>query len=216
MSDLWLREQVLEELEFDPVVNAAHIGVAAEKGVITLAGHVGSYSEKLAALAAVRRVRGVRAVADELRVRFPEEKKIADDEIAKRAADILDWDTTVPRGAIEVTVRDGWVTLAGDVNWEFQRKAAEDDVRKLSGIFGLTNNIAIKPQIEAGDVKRKIEDALKRHAQVEAQAIYVTVREGDKVVLEGKVNNLEERNAVQNAAWSAPGVRSVEDRLVIA
>ncbi len=216
MSDIRLREEVLEELEFDPIVDAAHIGVAAENGVITLAGHVSSYAEKLAALAAVRRVRGVRAIADEVRVRYPYEKKTADDEIAKRAADILDWDSTVPSGAVEVTVSGGWVTLAGNVNWQFQRKAAEGDVRKLSGVIGVTNDIAIKPHIEAQDVKRKIEGALKRNAEIEADAIHVTVREGDKVILEGTVNNLEERNAVANAAWSAPGVRSVEDHLVIA
>ena len=215
MSNLTLRTDVLDELEYEPSVDAANIGVAADKGVVTVTGHVASYAEKDAAMAAVRRVVGVRAIADEIEVRYPSNKKTSDDEIAKRAIDILGWDTLVPSGAIQLVVRDGWITLTGNVNWYYQKKNAEDDVRKLSGVRGVISNIEIKPSIQADNVKRKIEDALKRHAEVEAKAIQVTVRDGNKVVLDGKVKSWDERYAAENAAWSAPGVKSVEDRLTI-
>jgi len=127
----------------------------------------------------------------------------------------LKWDVLVPPNAVDVLVHEGWVTLSGNVNWHFERTSAEDDVRKLSGIRGITNMIAIKPRIESANVKSKIESALKRHAEVEANAIRVSVQNGNKVVLEGKVDNWDERRKVENAAWSAPGVESVEDRLTI-
>ena len=215
MSELQLRQDVLDELEFEPSVNAAHIGVTVDKAVVTLSGHVGGYAEKLAAVTATRRIKGVRAIADEIEVRYPSDKKTSDDEIAKRALDILGWDTLVPSASIQVMVRDGWVTLTGSVDWYYQNKNAEDDVRKLSGVRGVINNIEIKPRVQAEDVKRKIEGALKRHAEIEANAIRITVPDGNKVLLEGKVDNWDERFAVENAAWSAPGVKTVEDRLAV-
>jgi hyperosmotically inducible protein len=214
MSELQLRQDVVDELEFEPSVDAAHIGVAVDKGVVTLTGHVASYAEKQAAIAAVRRVKGVRAIAEEIEVRYPMDKKTSDDEIAQRAIDILGWDTMVPSDAIQVMVHNGWVTLTGSVDWYYQKKHAEEDVRKLSGVRGVTNTIKIKPSAQAEDVKRKIEEALKRHAEIEASAIQVTVRERNKVILEGKVGSWDERHAVENAAWSAPGVKSVEDRMI--
>ena len=215
MSELQLRQDILDELEFEPRVSAAHIGVAVENQVVTLTGHVSSYDEKLQAVQAVRRVKGVRAIAEELEVRFVNDKKTSDDEIAKRAVDILGWDTLVPGGSIQITIRDGWVTLTGDVDWYYQKTAAGDSVRKLSGVRGVINNIAIKPRVHAHDVKRKIEDALKRNAEVEAKAIRITVQDGNKVLLEGKVRNWNERYAVESAAWSTSGVNAVEDRLAI-
>jgi len=216
MSALQLRQNVLDELAFEPSVNAAHIGVAVDGGVVTLSGHAGSYAEKMSAIAAARRVRGVQAIADEIEVRCASDKKTADDQIAKRAVDILGWDTMVPNGSIEVTVHDGWVTLSGNVNWFYQRNSAQDDVRKLSGVRGVVNNIVITPpHASADDIKRKIEDALKRHAEVEVKAIRVSVRDNDRVVLEGKVDNWSERYAAENAAWSTAGVRSVEDRITV-
>lgn len=217
MNDLQLRKDVLDELEFEPRVNAALIGVAVERGAVTLTGHVSTYPEKLAAVKAVRRVKGVRAIADEIEVRFLGDKKaIPDDEIAKCAMDIVGWDTLLPSGAIQITVREGRVTLTGNVEWYYQLKAAEEDVRKLPGVRGVTNSIAITPRVEAQDVKQKIEDALKRHAEVRAKGIKVTVQDGDKVLLEGKVANWDEWSAVENAAWSVPGVKTVEDRLAMA
>lgn len=215
MTDSQLRQDIIDELDFDPSINGEHIGVAVDKNVVTLSGHVGSYAEKLAALAAVRRVKGVHAIAENIDVRYPYENKTADDQIAKRASDILNWDIQVPND-IDVLVQDGWVTLSGNVDWYYQKTAATDDVRKLSGVRGVTNKITVKPRVDSTNVKSKIESALKRHAEVEAKAIRVTVQNGNKVVLEGKVDNWDERRAVETAAWSAAGVGAVEDRLTIA
>lgn len=215
MSDLQLRQDILDELEFEPSIDAAHLGAASENGVATLTGHVSSYAEKLAAVQAVRRVKGVRAIADEIEVRFLGDRKTADDQIAKRAIDILEWDATVPGSSVQITVRHGSVTLAGTVDWNYQRDDAEKHVRKLSGVTGVINNIVIKPRIQAQNVKSKIEDALKRNAEVEAKAIRVTVQDGNQVVLEGNVHSWDERYAVATAAWSAQGVKSVENRLTI-
>jgi len=215
MSATRLRQDVLDELEFEPSINATNIGVAVEGGVATLSGYVESYAEKAAALAAARRVKGVRGIADEIAVRFPADKKTADDEIAKRAVDLLGWDTMVPSDSIQVLVRDGWVTLSGKTDWYYQKRAAEEDIRRLSGVLGVINNIDILPHARAEDVKKKIENALKRHAEVEARAIRVTVRDNDRVLLEGNVDNWDERFAVENAAWSVPGVRAVEDKMTV-
>jgi len=204
MSDSQLRQDIIEELEFDPAFDGEHIGVAVDKNVVSLTGHVNSYAEKVAAIAAARRVKGVHAIAESIEVRYPFQTKMADDQIAKRAMDILKWDVLVP-DTVDVLVQDGWVTLSGHVNWYYERTAAEDDVRKLSGVQGVTNNVSIKPRVEASNIKTKIELALKRHAEIEANAIRVTVQNGNKVILDGKVDNWDERRAAENAAWSAPG-----------
>jgi osmotically-inducible protein OsmY len=212
MSDTQLRKDILDELDYEPSVKAANIGVAVENSVVTLTGHVSSYAEKIAAEQAVRRVKGVRAIAQEIEVRFPSDKKTGDDEIAKRALDILRW-SLVPSDAVKLTVQNGLIRLSGEVEWQYQKRSAEDTVRKLSGIVGVINDIKIKPLVSVPDVKQKIEDALKRSAEVEARAIRVTVRDGGNIVLEGKVHDWLERDAVENAAWSAPGVTTVQDLL---
>ena len=145
MGDLQLRQDVIDELEYEPSLDAAHIGVAADKGVVILTGHVASYAEKQIAITAVRQVKGVRAIAEEIEVRYPSDKKTSDDQIAKRAIDILGWDTMVPSGSIQVMVRDGCVTLTGSVDWHYQKKQAEEDIRKLSGVRGVINNVEIEP-----------------------------------------------------------------------
>lgn len=218
MDKFELRKSVMEELDYEPSIDAAHIGVAVDAGVVTLSGHVTSYPQKLAAGAAARRVKGVRGLADEIEVRYPTEKQTADDQIAKRALDILTWDASVPANSIQVTVRNGWVTLTGSVDWQFQRQAAEKAVRRLSGVTGITNTIDIKVVSAAIShaVKAKIEAALTRRAELEATGIRVAVRDGGHVVLEGTVDNWAERMAVENAAWSAHGVRAVEDKLRVA
>jgi osmotically-inducible protein OsmY len=216
MTDSQLRQDIIDELEFDPSFSGEHIGVAVDKNVVTLSGHVDSYAEKLAAIGAVRRVKGVHAIAENIEVCYPYQNKTADDQIAKRAIDIIGWDVHIPTGAVDVLVQnDGWVTLSGTVDWYYQRRAAEDDVRKLSGVRGVTNKVTIKLRVHSANVKSKIESALKRHAEVESKGIRVTVQNGSKVVLEGTVDNWDERRAVENAAWSAAGVASVEDRLTI-
>lgn len=214
MSDKQLRQDVLDELDFEPGVNAAHIGVAAEKGVVTLSGHVSSYVEKLAAERAARRVKGVQAIAEEIEVRYPGEKKTADDEIARRALEILRWNAIVPQDSVQLKVRDGWVTLTGQLDWQYQKDAAEDELRRLSGVSGILNTITVRPRVQPVEVKRKIEDAFRRHAEVEAQRVRVSV-DGGKVLLQGNVRDWHERDAAEKAAWSAPGVYAVEDRLSI-
>lgn len=215
MSDLELQQKVMDELDFEPRVNAAHIGVTAAKGIITLDGYVGSYAEKLAAEKAAGRVKGVHGIAQELEVRFAEGKKTADDEIASRAVNIIHWSTLLPIDTVQVRVQNGWITLTGEVEWQYQRKNVETVVRLLSGVKGITNHIGLKPRVQPGDIKHKIEDALKRNAQIISQGIRVSVADGGNVHLEGKVHDLHERDMIEAAAWSAPGVTKVEDRLSI-
>lgn len=215
-KDSLLQQDVMDELDFEPSVNAAHIGVTAKNGVITLTGHVGSYAEKIAAEDAARRVSGVHAIAQEIEVRYPSDKKTSDDEIAARALSVLKWNAVVPYDAVQVKVQDGWVTLLGAVDWQFQRVAAESGIRRLSGVAGVLNEITLKPGVNSGDVKRKIEDALKRSAEIEAASIRVSALGNGKVALEGKVHDWQERDAVKRAAWSTAGVTSIEDHLKIA
>lgn len=216
MDDLQVRQNVLDELEFEPSIDAAKIGVTVDDGVVTLTGHVSSYFEKLAAERAARRIKGVRAIAQEIEVSYSGAKQNVDDEIAKQVLSVLKWSVIVPSDAVKVTVQNGLVTLTGEVGWQYQRKAAEDAIRKLSGIVGVINNISLKPVVCVSDIKKKIEGALARRAHKEADAIKVTVRDGNKVSLEGKVDNWDEREAVEDAAWSIAGVQSVDDRLTIA
>jgi osmotically-inducible protein OsmY len=214
MDDKTLRQFIIDELDFEPSIDAANIGVAVEKGVVTLTGHVANYVEKLAAERAVKRVKGVKAIAQEIEVRFSNQPKRSDDEIAQRALDILTWSVQVPADSIQVKVEKGWITLTGAVEWQYQKQAAESAVRHLSGILGVSNMIGIEPHVAAADVHRKIMDSLKRNAEVEADSIRVVVDNG-KVILEGKVKAWYERNLAERAAWSAPGVKAVEDRLSI-
>jgi osmotically-inducible protein OsmY len=214
MSDKTLRQAVMDELEWEPSIGAQHIGVAVEDGVVTLTGHVGSYIERLAAEKAVKRVKGVRAIAEEIEVRFPSDKKTSDDQIAKRALDVIAWDSTIPKDKIQIKVQNGFVTLTGEVDWFYQRDDAEAAVRKLTGVKGLSNEIKVKPQVRGTDIKQRIETALKRNAEVEADAIKVTVQDG-RVILDGKVKAWYERELAERTAWSAPGVISVEDRISI-
>ncbi|NVN88862.1 MAG: BON domain-containing protein [Rhodopseudomonas sp.] len=215
MSESQLRQDILDEYEFDPSFNSGHINVAIEDDVVILTGHVISYAEKLAAIAATRRVKGVHGISENIQVRYPFERA-SDDQIAQRASDILDWNILVPANAVEVQVENGWITLSGTVDWHYERTAAEDDVRKLAGVQGVTNNIVINnPFGDHSCIRAKIESALERHAEIEAKAIRVTVRNGNTVVLEGSVDTWDVRRAVQNAAWSTPGVTAVDDRLMI-
>jgi len=213
MNDLDLRRHVIDELEFEPSVDAANIGVAAENGIITLTGHVASYAEKFAAERAAQRVKGVRGIAQEIEVRTPTGKK-ADDEIAAQAVSIITWDATIPYEVVKVKVQSGWITLTGKVDWQFQKVAAEQAVRKLSGVVGVTNLIEIRARVQTSDVKHRIEDALRRSAEVEAARIQVHVS-GSKIVLDGRVQSWYERDAAKRAAWSVQGVTDVDDHLAI-
>ncbi len=188
--------------------------MAVDDGVATLTGHVSSYAQKLAAEEATRRVRDVRAIVQQIEVRYKGSLKISDEEIAKRALNSIQWDATIPEAKINLTVQTGFITLSGEIPWYYQKNAAETAVRRIMGVTGVANNISIEPKVQLGDVKTKIENALKRHAEVEAKAIQVSVL-NDTVTLNGKVDNWDERQAVENAAWSAPGVRSVVDHVTI-
>lgn len=212
MNDKVLRQSIVDALDFEPSIDAARIGVIVENGIVTLGGHVGSYAEKVTAEAVVRRVKGVRAIAEEIEVRYPQHKKTADDQIAARAIAVISWDAMVPEGVVKVKVEKGWVTLEGTVDWQFQREAANRAVRKLNGIVGVINKIEVKPRVAIPDVKAKILAALKRDAEFEADAIKVDVV-GDKVILDGKIKAWHERQVAERAAWSAAGVCSVEDNL---
>jgi osmotically-inducible protein OsmY len=214
MDDKELRNLILEELDWDPSFESTDIGVQVADGVVTLTGHVSSYSEKVAVERACSRVKGVRAVAQEVEIRLPQHKKAADDEIAKRIVDVWAWNVDVPQDRIRAKVQGGFVTLTGDVDWRFQRDAAEDSVRRLGGVMGVSNQIALKARVAAGDVRRRIEDALRRNAEAEASNIRVVVADG-KVTLEGRVKALHERSVIESAAWAAPGVREVDDRVQV-
>jgi osmotically-inducible protein OsmY len=210
-----LRQMVIDELEWEPRSDAAHIGVACRDGVVTLSGHVASYAERMSAERAARRVRDVKALAIELDVRLPSDRKTADDEIAARAVKILQWDSIVPDERISIEVEKGIVTLAGTVEWQYQKDEAEFDIHKLGGVKMIINDIVVKPQIRAADVKDGIRRALERNADLDASRITVTVQ-NDKVILDGKVGAWIEREIAERAAWSAPGVAAVEDRIAIA
>lgn len=216
MNDLQLKQAVSDELEFDPAFDGSHIGVFVSDRVVTLSGWVDDFAQKHAAAEAVRRVRGVRALALELEVRFAADKKLSDDEIAARAAKIIEWDLRLPQGAITVTVDNGVVELRGQVAWAFIRREAEADVRKLGGVLGVRNHIVVQPSIEQASVQGHIEAAFKRAADLQAEQILVQLESGDTVVLTGRVGSLNESALAENAAWSAPGVVQVINRIEVA
>ncbi len=214
MDDITLRQNILDELEFEPKVDAAEIGVTARDGIITLTGHVGTYAEKDAAEKAARRVKGVRAIAQEIDVRILGPRRTDDDDIARRAVKILDWNISIPKQMVQIRVCKGVVTLTGNVEWQYQKNAAAAAVRDLAGVVGVSNLIEVVPGVSADDVKKRIENALERDAELEARAIQVDVS-GGKVTLKGKVRTWSERRAAERAAWSAPGVCALDDQLAI-
>ena len=214
ITDHQLRQDVLDELDFEPTVNADHIGVGAHAGVITLTGFVASYGEKLAAERAARRVKGVKAIAEEIEIRMPSDRKVADDEIAGRAVDILKWRVGLPANRISVKVEKGIVTLTGDVDGRFQKSEAEAAVHNLSGVAGVANLIRVNSPVAVTEVKEKIQKALHRNAELDASRITVQT-DGGKVVLGGKVRAWYERDIAERAAWSAPGVTEVQDHILI-
>ncbi len=214
MTDQSLKQSVLDELAWDPSVTEAHIGVTARDGVVTLMGHVASYAERCAVEHAVSRVSGVRAIAEELEIHYLYDFDHGDEDIARQALNVLAWDLSVPKDKVKVKVEKGWITLSGDVNWYYQKHAAEMDVRKLLGVMGLSNQITIKPGVQASDVRKKIKAAFERNAEFEAKNIAVSI-DGGEVTLSGKVDSYYERTLAENTAWSAPGVTQVHDLITI-
>jgi len=214
MNDSILKQYVVDELAWRPDVDSAHIEVSADHGVVSLQGEVPSYAEKYAAGQAVKRLEGVRGVVDNLQVRPLGVASVQDGEIARRALSSLAWDTAIPRDSIKVSVEGGHVTLSGEVSWQFQKSAAERAVRRLHGVVAVSDNITLRNATQPGDVKSRIESALERQAQLESNAIRVSVSDG-MVTLEGKVDSWLARDCATEAAWAAPGVRTVRDRLTL-
>ena len=214
MTDRELQEYVQNALDWEPSIDAADIGVSVESGVVTLRGDVRSYSEKAAAERVALGVYGVKAVANDINVRLHDGQQRNDTEIAQAVLSALKWNTIVPDEKITVTVSNGAVTLKGKVDWDYQRRAAANAVRDLTGVRSVTNTISLEPHASALDVKSKIEAALKRSAEVDARRINVAVTDG-KVILSGNVHSWFERNEAHHAAWAAPGVKDVDDRITV-
>jgi osmotically-inducible protein OsmY len=213
--DKELQKHVMDELTWEPSVNAAQIGVSVDAGVVMLGGTVGSYPEKWAAERAAERVKGVKAVTDEIVVRLPGDFQRGDSEVARAAVNALDWNASVPQGRIQVLVQNGWITLDGTVEFHFQKAEAERAVRSLLGVKGVVNRVSLKPLISPVDVKSQIVRALERAAEVDAKKISVETRDS-KVILRGAVKSWVERDEAERAAWAAPGVSDVENKIEIA
>ena len=213
-TDAELKRDVIAELDWDPSINANHVGVAVADGVVTLTGHLETFVEKHAIERAVQRVLGVRAVAVELDVKLDPGHRRSDTEIAEAAELALRWHALVPADRIQVQVEKGWVTLHGEVDWDYQRQGAERAMRPLTGVVGVSNAVNLKARTTPGDVAKRIAGALERHAQHAAKHIEVEVN-GSAVTLRGHADSMAERNAAFGAAWSAPGVASVVDEIVV-
>jgi len=213
-SDEQIQRDVLAELKWDARVQPNEIGVAVKDGIVTLIGWVDSYTKRWAAEEAARRVRGVKAVANDIEVRLPSSAERTDADIAAAALHALKWDALIPDDQVKVTVSKGWITLDGEVNWQFERDDAERVVRRLTGVRGVTNLIKVKTRPTPSELKQKIEDALVRSAETDADRITVEVQ-GSKVILKGTVRAWAEKQEAERVAWSAPGVTSVDNRITI-
>ena len=213
-TDEQIQKDVMEEISWEPQLDATEIGVAVHNGVVTLSGNVNTYLKKLAAERAAKRVKGVLGVAMDIEVRLGIDNQRNDTEIATAAVQALKWHTSVPEDKIRVAVEDGWITLEGQVRWQYQKTAAVDAVHSLTGVKGVTNLISLMQTVDTAAIKDKIRKALERNADVEASRIKVEAS-GNKVVLRGKVNSWNERRIVENVAWATPGVTAVEDDLLI-
>lgn len=215
-SDSQLQQDVQQELKYEPSISVSQIGVTAKDGIVGLTGNVQSYVEKYAAVHAAERVDGVKAVTDELKVDVPALHIRNDEDIAKAAINELDWDVWIPAGRVKVTVENAWITLDGQVDYRYQQSEAENAVRNLTGVKGVSNMITVKqPTVSPSEVKANIEEALRRAAEIDADNIQVSVTK-DRVILNGTVSSWAERREVERAAWSAPGVNEVVDYLDIA
>ena len=213
-SDSEIERDVRDELKWDPDLDAEDIAVSVKNGVVTLAGFTKSYSDRLEAEAATKRVAGVHAVANDIEVRLPAIDQRPDPDIARDAVSALKAELPISYDRIKVIVKDGWVTLEGAVEWQYQKTAADTAVRKVKGVKGVTNVITVKPKVEPSELKRKIQEAFKRNAEVDANRITVEAN-GSEVTLKGTVRSWIEREEAERVAWSAPGITHVEDRIVV-
>jgi osmotically-inducible protein OsmY len=211
-TDEEIQKDVLAELKWDARIQPNEIGVSVKDGIVTLTGWVDSYLKKWSAEDVAHRVDGVKGIANDIEVKLATER--TDPDIAAAAVHALEWDAFVPSDKVQVTVSKGWVTLRGEVEWQYQREDAERVVRRLAGVKGVTNLITVKPRVTASELKKKIEDALVRNAEIDANKITVEVQ-GSKAILKGSVRAWAEREEAERVAWSAPGITSVENRITL-
>lgn len=214
MTNRELKEQILNALDWEPSIDAGEIDVAVDEHVVTLSGRVGSYAQKLAAERATLGVYGVKGVANDLEVVLAPVHVRTDTDIAQAALEALKWNAVVPLDRVTVAVSNGWVTLNGTLDWQYQKDAAERTVRNLTGVRRVTNDIAIKPCVSTTDVRSKIEQAFRRSAEIDARRVSVAAENG-QVTLTGNVHSWAERQEATRAAWSAPGVTQVIDHLAV-
>jgi len=214
MTDRELQQHVQNALDWEPSIESTEIGVSVDNGIVTLRGDVHSYAERSAAERVALRVYGTKAVANDINIRLISRYERTDTEIAQAAVSALKWNTMVPADKVNMAVSNGWITLTGTVDWQYQRHAVERAVRDLMGVKGVTNNITLKPHVQAGDVQAKIEAAFKRSAEIDARRVNVTASDGN-IILTGNVRSWAERQEAERAAWAAPGVRQVEDRITV-
>ncbi len=213
-TDIQLQQDVMAELQWEPSIHAAKIGVEVTDGVVTLSGEVATYAEKCEAERAAQCVFGVKALAVNLRVQLAALGERSDVDIARTVENVLEWMTLGNKGSVQVMVEDGWITLTGTVDWQYQQDAASFAVRHLMGVRGVSNQIVIKPKVSLSAVKDDIEAALTRRALADAGKISVTI-EGAEVTLSGQVNSWGERDSARNSAWGTPGVRNVVDNMTL-
>ncbi len=213
-TDVEIKDDVLDELAWQPGIDETQIGVIVEDGVVTLSGVVDSYSKKLAAEKAAKRVNGVRAIAEDIDVKYGISYKKTDKEIAKAAAKALEWDASVPDEDIKVKVEDGWVILSGEVTWDYQKKAAKKAVGNLLGVKKVSNNITLKKSIKTFEVKDRIKKAFERMADIDAEGVEIETS-GHTVTLKGKVSSLQEKENAEEAAYKAPDVYDVVNKLKV-
>lgn len=212
-TDSQLKTDVLSELKYDPSIKYTDIGVVVKDGTVTLNGSTSSYSQKWEAVRATKRVAGVEAIADEIEVKFPNSLKFSDTDIAAAAAHHIDWFTTIPKGTVKVTVSEGWITLDGEVEWQYLKNAAGHFLQHITGVKGVSNLITIKPRLTV-EVEDAINAAFKRNSLLDSSKIHVTTS-GNNVTLTGKVRNYAELEEAARVAWDAPGVFSVDNKLSV-